>query len=77
MAAEGDVPSCLPVGCLGFLFSFGLDFSLVYVCVRARTRLCPLRNKYSESGENENGGFNNIDVPICRNTFCQVRWGAH
>lgn len=73
MAAEGDVPSCLSVGCLGFLFSFGLDFSLVYVCVCARA---PLRNKYSESGENKNGGFNNIDIPICRNTFCQVLWGA-
>lgn len=39
MAAEGEVPSCLSLGCLGFLFSFGFDFSLVcrwecaYMCV--------------------------------------------
>lgn len=83
MAAEGEVPSCLSLGCLGFLFSLGFDFSLVcrwecaYMCVHMCVRALSALKKYSESGENKNRGFKNIDVPICRNTFCQILWGAH
>lgn len=60
----------------------------VYMCMCVRVYMCmcvyaclhvhaPLWNKYSESGENKNRGFKNIDIPICRNTFCQILWGAH